>query len=131
MSMTNCVRFENWYAQPIHCPFCGQALEPTNEVSCKHLLNVIAAGNFLYRSNRFDETLAHLFCASEGWPDFDLSDKKNIGASYDVANKVRAEFSPSVEFEIAGPTDSSFIAYAALDNELCAFSKEHQSPYED
>lgn len=130
MPKNNCVRFDNWYAQPIHCPFCGHALEPIEEVSCKHLLYVAAAGNFLYRSQRFDEKLGEMFGVSEGRPDFDLNDKKNIGAPYDLAKKVRAEFPPSIEFEIVGPTDSSFVGYAALDDELCVFGRDHQSPYD-
>lgn len=131
MPTTNCVKFENWYDQPIHCPFCGHAQQPNIDAQCKHFLYVILGGNFLDRSARFDKNLQDLFGPSSGWPDFDLSDKKKLGNPYDIANKVRAQMSPSIEYQIIDPCDISYVGFAALDEERCSFGREHRSPYAD
>lgn len=128
MKIENSITLCNWYAQPIHCPFCGEAMEPDEGLSCKHLLYVIAAGNFISRTERFDQLLNEEFGESDGWPEFLTSDINQIGDPYEVANKIRNKFE-SVEFDIQTPTDGTFIGYAAFFEELCAFGKDHASPY--
>lgn len=120
---------ENWWAQPIHCPFCGEALQPDDQVSCKHLLYVIAAGNFLFRSKRFDEALGIEPESGVLWPEFTEAESSIHGCPYDVAIKILGMFINNLGYENRGPTDSSMVGFAAMEEELCAFGVVHCSPY--
>lgn len=123
------VVLEHWYAQPLHCPFCGEDVQPDSDVGCPHLLYVAAAGNFLFRSERFDDVLGHLIGSSEeNGSEFSRGDIVRLGKPYVVANKVRSAFLTSVEFDVRTPTDSNFVAFAALDSELCGFGKNQSKP---
>lgn len=128
LKTTMCI--ENWYCQPIHCPFCGTALEPSNGTSCKHLLYIIHGGNFVVRTERFDFAFNKNYGETEGWPEFWIPDKKRIGNPYEIANQIRvANFHSSVEFDIVDPGGNSFICFAPMEAELCLFGRDHQSPY--
>ena len=122
----NTVVVENWYAQPIHCPFCGHAQIP-NEKNCKHLLYVIVDGNFAERSPRFDALLGGE--ASECHPEFSINDRAKFGKPRDVADQVRDKLPTSIEFLIMDPGGGSEVGFAALDEELCGWGRDHQSPY--
>ncbi len=124
---TNNVVFENWYAQPIHCPFCGHAHEPQDEIACEHLLYVILGGDVIFSAERFDRVLDKRTSSKGGWTELSLADKKNIGDPYEVATQIRtAEFRSSVEFQIVDPADICFICFAPLEEELCQFGKERR-----
>jgi hypothetical protein len=126
---SNKVVFLNWYAQPIHCPFCGTALEPTEQVSCKHLLYIIHGGNFIIRSARFDAALGVEPESGEWWPEFGEEEKARFGPPHLVVNLVRDAFVNSIEFHIDDPGDVCLIGFAALEEELCGWGIHHQSPY--
>lgn len=125
----NNVILSDWYAQPIHCPFCGEALWPSDGASCKHLLYIISAGNFVGREARFDMRLSANDYVDTNWPEFCREEIHKYGQPYDVANRIRQTFTNSVEYEIQGPTDSSYVCFASLDEELCGWGYSHQSPY--
>jgi hypothetical protein len=125
----NLVVFDNWYAQPIHCPFCGEALPADEQVSCKHLLYIISAGNFCTRSELFDQELGLEPESGPCWPELSRDEIHLLGKPYEVANRVRGRMDVSIEYEIRNPSDSAFIGFAALDDELCGWGRNHQSPY--
>lgn len=126
----NNVVLENWYAQPIHCPFCGSAREPQDDMACKHLLYVILAGDFIFSAERFDQALDKRHGLTADCSALSVADTTKIGDSNEVAKQIRkAEFQSSVEFQIVDPSDICFICFAPLQEELCQFGKEHQSPY--
>jgi hypothetical protein len=124
----NCVVLYDWYLQPVHCPFCGVAQEPNEENPCKHLLYIIASGNFVFRSPRFDANLPSE--ANDIWPEFSREDKKKLGEPITVANAILEALPNGTEFEISGPSDSAFLGFAAIEDELCGWGRNHQSPYE-
>lgn len=126
----NTVVLESWYAQPIHCPFCGAPLRPDEDVSCKHLLYVISGGDFVARSRRFDTLLGIEPGEGACWPFFSNDEKQRFGKPLDVANRVREQLVASLEYQIYDPGDATCIGYAALDEELCGWGLDHQSPYE-
>jgi hypothetical protein len=125
--MHNRVVLERWYAQPIHCPFCGAALEPNEEVACKHLLYIISGGNFVLRSDRFNQTLE--IDVGEFGPEFSLKEKARFGSPESAAAGVLGMLPNGVEYEIVAPTDSAFVGFAAFEEELCGWGIDHQSPY--
>ena len=124
----NEITLENWYDQPIHCPFCGEAPDPISEKRCKHLLYIIGDGNFYERSARFNELLGDT--TTETDPAFGYIEKSRFGKPYEVATRIRTELPVHVEFQIVDPNDIFYIGFAALDEELCAWGHHHQSPYE-
>jgi hypothetical protein len=126
---SNKVVFENWYDQPIHCPFCGAALDPSDRNNCKHLLYVILDGNFMMRSARFDMALGIEPESGECWPEFTAEERNRFGPPRMIVNSVRDEFVNSIEFHIQDPGDVCLIGFAALDEELCGCGRDHQSPY--
>jgi hypothetical protein len=125
----NTVTFDNWWAQPIHCPFCGEVLYPDQTESCKHLLYILSAGNFVMRSARFDAELGQE--AGECWPEFSQGERERIGRPETVARDVLLLLPNGIEFDITTPTDGALIGFAAYQEELCAFGKDHQSPYDE
>lgn len=125
----NTVVLEGWYAQPIHCPFCGASLMPDDGESCKHLLYVISGGDFVARSHRFDRLLGLEPGEGACWPFFSQEEKKRLGKPFDVADRVRGELVASLEYQINNPGDTTCVGYAALDEELCGWGVDHQSPY--
>lgn len=126
----NRVILNGWSSQPIHCPFCGEALLPNEQESCKHLLYIIAAGNFITRSARFNKLLGQEPGESDCWPEFGRVDKVRFGSPDEAATKVREALTAFVEFEIWSLTDAASIGFAALDEELAAPGYCGQSPYE-
>lgn len=126
--MNRCT-LSKWYFQPVHCPFCGEALAPDEGLSCKHLLYIISAGNFVSRSDRFDQALGLALGDGDFWPEFGIEDKSKFGDPHVAACKVLETLPAHLEFQIDGPTDSVLIGFAALDEELCGFGKDHKSPY--
>lgn len=127
--MANTVTLDAWYAQPVHCPFCGEAIAPVDGASCKHMLYIIGDGNFLYRSEQFDRLIGIVPGEGPCWPEFSTSEKNSLGNPHDVATRVREQLVASMEFEIRNPSDSTHIGYAALDEELCGWGIDHMSPY--
>ena len=126
---SNKVVFENWYAQPIHCPFCGASLDPPEQDACKHLLYIIHGGNFITRSARFDRALGIEPESGDWWPEFGTEEKERFGKPHMVVNAVRDHFVNSIEYHIDDPGDVCLIGFAALDEELCGWGIRHQSPY--
>jgi hypothetical protein len=125
----NSITLDNWWAQPIHCPFCGQALVPNEEVPCKHLLYIIAYGNFVMRSVRFDSCIG--LDQEEFGPEFSRAEVDSIGSPVAVANRVLESLPNGVEFDVTTPSDGALIGFAAYHEELCAYGKDHQSPYDE
>ena len=124
----NTVVFDNWFLQPIHCPFCGHALPPNEEVACKHLLYIIANDNFVFRSERFDAILGA--DQDDFGPEFSRADSARYGGPLRAARDVIEQLPNGIEFDLPTPTDGALIGFAAWDAELCAFGKDHQSPYD-
>jgi hypothetical protein len=88
---------------------------------------IIAGDNFVARTPRFDARL-DVERGSFG-PEFSRADREKLGDPYEVANRVRGDFSSSVEYEVSALTDSVFLGFAAFDEELCGWGIEQQSPY--
>jgi hypothetical protein len=55
--MKSVVVLQGWYAQPIHCPFCGEKIEPPETIGCKHHLYLIFSGQFVYVGENLVKTL--------------------------------------------------------------------------
>lgn len=127
--MTSKIVLDAWYAQPIHCPFCGVALTSDEQVGCKHLLYVLSAANFVHRTDRFDQLAGINPDDNIWWPEFNAQDKEKYGKPIDVASNLLEQLVSAVEFEIRGPTDSTLVGFAPFENELCIFGREHKSPY--
>lgn len=127
--MTSKIVLNAWYAQPIHCPFCGEALAPNEELGCKHLLYVMSADNFIHRAERFDQLAGINPDENVLWPEFSTQDREKYGKPINVARKLLEQLVSAVEFEIQNPSDSTFVAFAPFENELCSFGKDHASPY--
>jgi hypothetical protein len=125
----NSITLDNWWAQPIHCPFCGAALQPNDDSCCKHLLYIVCAGNFVLRSARFDAELGPVVL--DFGPEFSLEERERIGPPHEVARKVLDGLPNGIEIDLTTPTDGAFIGFAAYKEELCAFGKDPQSPYAD
>jgi len=123
----NRVVLNDWYAQPVHCPFCGVAIMPSEETWCKHLLYAIVGGNFAFRSARFNAQLPGE--ADDLGPEFSLKDRGSMGAPISVAKDVLETMPNGTEFEICDPADSTFLGFAVLESELCGWEREHKSPY--
>lgn len=126
----NIVRLEAWYAQPIHCPFCGAASPPESQDDCKHLLYAILGGNFVARSARFNRLLGIPNSAEFDEPEFTLNDKKRWGDPRTVAKKIRSQLLVSMEYQIVDPNDCAYVAFAAYEEELCGWGLDHRTPYE-
>lgn len=126
----NTVRFEAWYVQPIHCPFCGVASPSESQENCKHLLYVILGGNFVARSPRFDRLLGILNRDDFDDPEFTFDEKKRWGGVHTAAQKARAQLPVSMEYQIVDPGDCAYLGFAAYDDELCGWGLKHKSPYE-
>ncbi len=127
--MNKCI-LKAWDAQPIHCPFCGKALQSYEQVSCKHLLYIISSGNYVSRTDRYDKLLGLAPGTGEAYPEFSAEERTRLGDPHNAACKVLEKLPAGLEFEIYGPTDSTFIGFAALDDELCGWGVAHKSPYE-
>jgi hypothetical protein len=84
----NTITLEQWYANPIHCPFCGTPSDPESE-PCKHLLYVILGGDFMLKTNRVD--LAIGLPPGSGACDlmFSLEDKRKHGKQLETVARVR------------------------------------------
>lgn len=126
----NTVVLEGWYAQPVHCPFCGAPHIPAHDEWCKHLLYVISDGDFVVRSRRFDILLGIEPGEDVCGPFFSDDERQRFGKPSDAADRVREQLVASLEYQITDPGDTTYIGYAALDEELCGWGVDHQSPYE-
>lgn len=126
---SNNVFVQNWYSQPIHCPFCGKALESQSDVACKHLLFIISAGNFVARSKRCDSLIGNGSEDGVVWPEFSVHDKQKFGLPTEVSIKVLEKSPSSMQYCLEGPTDTTFVGFAPLEEELCQWGKTHESPY--
>lgn len=93
------------------------------------MLYIIASENFIQRAERFDRVAKLEQGESVLWPEFSLDDNAKYGKPYDVAQKVLSELSSSVEYEIVDPSDSVFIGFAPLEEELCGWGRNHVSPH--
>lgn len=122
------VELTGWYAQPVHCPFCGEAIPPGDPEGCKHHLYLILEGEFHHLSDRF--------IAEMGLPN-GLSDELPIRAVSDIETidecrlRARAVFANLVEFQIDAVSDVIYIGFANLETELVGWGREHMSPYEE
>jgi len=105
----NEVIITDWSA-PVHCPYCGVALEPNGSAACDHVLYIISSGNFVERSARFDQSLG--VAQGSCWPEFSREEIERLGRPYDAASRVRLSFTDNMEFEIRGVTDSAYVGYA-------------------
>jgi hypothetical protein len=127
----NIIYLENWYNQPIHCPFCGQASDVefrTGEVDCRHWLYT-KYFEFLERSDRFE-------CATGlpwGDEDADLTGKfeEKFGSAQEIVERNREKFFNLVEYQVNTASDIALIGFAPIDEELVAWGREEISPYEE
>lgn len=102
----------------IHCPFCGEILAADAGLSCEHLLYIISGETFVSRTDRFDTLLGLQPGEGDLWPEFGATDRARFGEPYDAANKVRERLPDTMEFELYGPTASTFIGFAFRDDDL-------------
>jgi hypothetical protein len=121
----NEVCFSNWDGQPVHCPFCGEALPASESASCKHLLYIITSGIFAHRSKRFDDALGF---DSDNYPDLTKEEHEKHGDIYQIADKVRHSFQVQMEFIYDSARNSVQIGFAAYDDELFYWGHEARSP---
>lgn len=126
----NIVELDNWYAQPIHCPFCGTAFHPTDPNECKHLLYVIFDGNFQDRSERFNELAGLPMNQNDYDPELSFEDFKKYGEPDELVKKVASKVANLTEFQIDNVSDTAYFGFASLENELCGWGLDHVSPYE-
>lgn len=124
------ITLQNWWAQPIHCPFCGTSLAPSDHDSCRHLLYIIGGGNFLYRSRRLNSAIG--IQDSDDPEDGEFTSKQIavFGRPSVVIQKIGNKFTNLVVFDISSFTDGNIIGFAPLDEELCLFGRVHISPYQ-
>ena len=123
----NEVTLQNWEGQPVHCPFCGQALPADESVSCKHLLYVISSGMFCHRSERFNAVLG---LDEENYPDLTKDQHEKYGDVYQIAEKSRQTFHNHMEFIYDSNWNSIHIGFATYDDELSYWGHHPASTYE-
>ncbi len=106
------ITLEKWYAQPVHCPFCGCATkldEP--EVSCRHWLYT-AYFEFLTRSERFNKVAG---LPEDLDPDMTTETTEKHGNNYEIINKNQHKFFNLVEYDLPTPSDGTLIGFAPID----------------
>ena len=126
----NVVELENWYAQPVHCIFCGEPLQPDEQVSCKHLVYVVSSGMFCYLADRANELLGLNDEELEFSPDFTRVQLHRLGGVSGIVEKCAGAFPNITEFRVNTVSDITRIAYASCGDELVYWGHQHQSPYE-
>ena len=125
----NIIELKNWYAQPVHCPFCGSGLNPHESFACKHQLYLVFDGAFYYIRERFAHEL--------NLPDGDLDsgdivfDKNIYGSTYDILDRAHGKIPNLVEFRIDNVSDMAHAGFANLDSETVGWGLKHKSPYDD
>ena len=125
----NIVELKNWYAQPIHCPFCVIALDPHESFACKHQLYLVFQGAFYYIAERFAHALE--------LPDKKLDsgdlifDEEAYGSTYDILERAHGRIHNLMEFRIDNVSDDACVGFANLDSEMVGWGLKHQSPYGD
>jgi hypothetical protein len=127
--VVNIIELTGWYAQPVHCPFCGEAQGPHDTSSCKHLLYVIFAGNFLYRSERFENATGILSKDDAYWPELSTVEIEKYGTPEDIVQSTANKFSNLTEYQVDNVSDVAIIGYANLDTETVGWGLYHASPY--
>lgn len=119
----NTIYLENWNGQPIHCPFCGTALNPdsgSGVVDCRHWLYTQYA-EFLERSDRYNVAI--------GFPPDDL--EADIGSeAREIVERNRERFFNLVEYQIASVSDVTCVGFAPIDEELVYWGHREISPYQ-
>lgn len=123
--MNNIVTLGGWYDQPLHCPFCGQAVDELEGTICKHLLYSVVEGQFVFVSDRMAEVLklSEDKFSDSGW------DVRSLGTHEAVRSKLSDLLPNWVEFQIDIISDTAYIGFACLEKELVGWGLVHQSPY--
>lgn len=120
---------EQWYAQPIHCPFCGSAIDEEAMGRCDHWLYT-AYDSFLHLSDR---VLAFYKIDDNDLWDGEVPDELSTkyGSNYEVVEAIKLEFFNIVEFDLPTPLgDGTVFGFAPLDRELVYWGNDHVSPYD-
>jgi len=125
----NIIELTGWYAQPVHCPFCGEALGPHEPPSCKHLLYVIFDGNFQFRSQRFEEAANFTRKQNEFGPELSIDDINKFGTVEEIVHKASKEFPNLTEFQVDNVSDIAYIGFSNHEAETCGWGLDHTSPY--
>lgn len=124
----NAIYLENWYGQPIHCPFCGQAMDPEagdGVVDCRHWLYT-RYEDFLERSDRFNLVSGIPLEDHDAALSIEITEK--FGNAWEIVEANREKFSNLVEYQIDTVSDVTWIGFAPIDAELVLFGHEAISP---
>ncbi|SCA55933.1 hypothetical protein MTBPR1_140051 [Candidatus Terasakiella magnetica] len=127
----NVVELNQWYAQPIHCPFCGKASHSRDFPGCKHLLYVIFDGNFQYRSNYFNQVIGLSGDEDDFDAELNTDEIQKFGEPEDIGAKHSSSFSNLTEFQVDNVSDTAHFGFSSFETELCGWGLEHVSPYMD
>lgn len=123
----------------VHCPFCGtseRSHDLTAEECCRHMLFAFGEGNYYYRSDRFNRVSGLAERERTSSEDFDY------GADGEIARGLNPNMPPLenfffqieltnyVVFAMEGPSDTYYVGFASLDDELNYWGHTGQSPTE-
>lgn len=113
----NTITLEQWYENPVHCPFCGTPSDPDSE-PCKHLLYVILGGDFMVRADRVDLSLGLPPGLGACAPLFGLEDKRKHGKPLEAVARIAGNFPNFVEYRIVDPGDICYAGFARYEEEI-------------